>query len=1055
MEVVRTMSRLAIVCLCIPCMPLPSQTPSAPPLRPRILFTQEAMPALTAAAQGTGVRAAHYAQMATSASLPSGSPATGWQTYWALRHMLECAVRWRIEGHASARISALNVLVRGSFNVLNGIPVNPSSKPFVACVYPAVVGATFDLLYDELTSQERAAIVQYLESWINATYVATAPTGSYASHSGSVDNTSFSWDGGLVVALLAIWGEPSTNRPDIPGEIMQALLRLESGWKDAVSPGGSYDEGPGYALYGAEHSIRAAIAARQCGFPDVLFNTNVVRMPRWYGSLLMGTAFPWIGDSHDSHRGVDFDPVLYHVVGELEDSVGLWCLERIRAVAPVSSLTTTFSWSPMMTMWLYYPEGLNPLPPRVLSEFFPDNLNLAPAGQASWNKTNNHDGMGLGGSALLHNSHLSSHRPFAIHYMIRDEWTNHGHEDDGHVDVMSDGQFMIIDRGYADIPTKIGAQSTEHNICTVPGGEFMGSATNYFTPPAPDGRYLGECMARLLSRSMDYVRGDHRTMWMMNQANRTVVMVKDPGFPYALIIDQLMAGSGNVTYSQRWNTATPMTGLGTIASPWTIVRGGQALRGYNLGAAPVVLVPGSQSVQPSSGIVYYPNRLESSSANGTTYVTLFAPSGTLQGFGPLTAALPGTLGGEISLPGADVDRIIVGNGIAPAGDSRTIVHGRFGYVRMNSSGVATAYSLGEGVELIHDGIQLVMASETISLAQKAGIVEISRGLAVQGTAGPVVRFVPTQPVQEVRVDGEPATWSYLGGLVQVGSSEQWPLILDRCYTFTDGFLWDAVLVGGAAVVNGRVTGGSDAQVRVGAGVYFPTGSLHLGASWSGPAGTMGSIRLNSLDGVVKRMRVERTAGGVLCSVEIPSLPAIPLGLIPETGPEVRTVLHFDAMTGMAVLLDRFGVSWGTALLPPSLTPFTVTAEIMPGMALDNLTVHDSIEDGVNPQGVALWVLPDGRVGICIQKANPMSGALAFSVNQYILPEPVMIAWLVAANFTELILAGPAPPPGFPSQLREMAAESAIPAALFLPGIDYGMKLTSLNGATLRARFVPE
>jgi hypothetical protein len=612
----------------------------SPPPRPRLLFPASELSQIQSRAFTPGTPTADaYGNMVTSVSLSVPSNPLDWSFTRNVRRMTEVALRYRLTGNTAFAANARNALMA----VTNGVYPTGNNGPYALATLPCAIAITYDLIYDQLSAADRASVVARLEQWVNALQTGTNAVGSYGAYGGATDNYSFAWSAGIVMSLLAIWGE--TNRPNLLFDIQQNMQRIESGWKDGVSPDGSIDESYGYTNYGVLWALRSAIAVEHCGLGDYITGTNVLKTSRWLANSLIGNEFPWMGDSSPSHKGLRLDPIVYYAIDRTNDAETLEGIERIFAIEPISDIAVTWSFSPYITVLLRYPLGLTPSRPVTRSSFYRDNRNEAPA---QGNKLNNFFGVGLGGHAFLHNDTQASDEPLSALYNIRDEWMNHAHEDDGHIVMGTGGVQHYIDRGYAGGSA---AQSNAHNIVQVQGlASFGGNGNNYYSPPGSEGRFYGEKKAATFSRGFDYVRGDHRTMWQMNKADRTVAMIKDPVAPYAILIDVVDRNGSNQTYDEVFHSASSAVGTGSASNPMRVTRNGKQMRA-------VWLSPGNASVLSGGavsggGITSYVNRVR---ATGTEVAFVsthgpVAPSST----SPLPNPTAQTAGGIAQFSGTRI-----------------------------------------------------------------------------------------------------------------------------------------------------------------------------------------------------------------------------------------------------------------------------------------------------------------------------------------------------------------------------------------------------------------
>ena len=1043
--------------------------PTTPPSRPRLLFTGADIPAIQArTAVGGSIPAWAYGQMSSTASFQVGSAQATWQVYRSMRFMVENAIKARISNSASSRASALNLLIRGGINAISYLTPTGSNKPYVESTYPCAIATTFDLLYDDLTPAERATIVTELQAWIGALETGQAGPGGFWQYTGATDNQSFSWYTGLIFSYLAIWGEPGVNSATIPQTVETLLARLESGYRDTVSPDGSYDENSGYAHYGAMYSIRAARAAINCGFPDHVGGTNVDNMPRWFGALLMGNGYAWTGDSSPSHRGIEFDPVLYWPVSRGLDALGFWSLERVRAAENISVDTSTFAFSAFMELVMNYPDSatLSPQQPEVLSGFFRDNLNIAPTGAPNWNKLNNNPAIGEGGSAWLHNSPASGWAEFGLHYIIRDEWMNHSHEDDGHVDIMTAGRLLVIDRGYATPGTWNHAQSTHHNIVTVGGQDFLGSGNSHYHAPMPEGRFLGALAGKLLSPTFDYVHGTHEFMWMMERAERTVMLFKDQNAPFAVIMDEVRKDSGTSTYEQRWNTTSAMSGSGTASNPVTVSSSAGSLRATYLEPTSVTVTNGGSGV--NSGTAYNANRVLVPGTGDTMILSVWSPNQANSTM-PLTAPSANAKGGVLTWPSNLVDKFIAPMDGNPVSDFETSADGAFAWIRSLATGQMTEWAIAEGSSLTHGNDVLLASPEPITCVARDGEIWISRALdATPSTNVPYTTFFVPFTVTRVHYDGADVPFTQTGADVSIGAAPlppppppppTPPITDDRHYTFTEANLLDGIVDGSVVAFEGgiRAEGGS-ATFRPLEGRMYPNQPLSISVDvkplWQGIGGSLGALRLSSPGGNGDLASIElfEAPGNELFTYATHPLAAPTFALVPALTAEgsVRMTVLYDPSTGQVGILDRMGRVVGSALFPPYSGDIEISLVMTETAQYDNFSVYDSAEDGVTPQGTVVWLYPDLRMGFAVQAPTVMaSTSLQFFVGSVPLSHLSVLSWLGTFGFQELVVL-PQLPAGTvaPLTIREVVFESAMPAVFQTPGIPYIFNVTTAAGVNL-------
>ncbi len=1060
------MTKLVLLLLMSYCLALHAQDafpqPTTPPARPRLLFSATQLASVQQRIAVPGSRAASaYAALSSSYGFQCGT-ATGacpggsqesWRVYRTLRFMTEQAFRWRVSGDAAAGSSAKALLCSGTWNCVNVLTPTGLSG-YVNASYPAAMAIAYDLIHPLLTPAERTTVVAKLELWVAALLLGSSGVGPLSSYDGATDNHSFALATGISMTLLAIWGD--STLPLIPQTVSTWLDFLRDGLNDAISMDGSVDEAYGYACYGNVYSLNALIAGMNCGFGDRIAGTNILKTPRWYAHSIIGNTFSWMGDSGPTHRGLRFDPVLYYAVARENDAVGLNGLLRIETLQPIDANASTFAFSAWIPVVLHYPESLAPQAPAQPSAFFRDNLNQVPTGQsAQWNKTHNYEEQGTGGLALLHTG-ASGAAAFDVCHIIRDEWMNHAHEDDGHLSLAAGGVAHFIDRGYAQNGGAFAnAQHSDHNIVTVQGAAAYGGA-NHFNPPGTEGRFNGTRVASLfaMGSGVDYIRGSHAAMWMMQQAERSILLVRDAAQPFMVVLDGVQAnGTGAVTMEQRWNSAGPASGSGTVASPMLVTSAGVALRSVWLDG-PVSVIPGAAATSPYSGINYWPHVVSAPATGLKTFMSVHGV-GTLQQYVPAVQPVLGTVGGSFSM-GGQTHKILARATNGTLGDAETNTDGRMLWLRKAATGALNGYALLEGSSMNYAGWSLVSSTQPLCVSVCDGRVSVQR-IGTSTVPVEVSLHIPFGwPVNSVYVEGVATLYSQTGTRLIIGGGAATPVLWGssaRFHTFTEAQWLDGTPSSALVpTTDGRVTASSGtATFRLRGGTGWHQGNMWIGCDVQAVGAinsVAGSIRLGSTSGGAEILdaSLRRVAGGV--AVDVPLALGGSASVIYPASGEVRVALAWNSTSGMVQFYNRTGQLMGSILRPPvndaqQYVTFTTTAAGI----LDDCSAYDSAHAASRGEGVSVWVLPSGRLGWSVCAPNYL-GALGYSIEAggWSIPAEMIGAFLTAGQFQEQVALVSGAPPA--SGLEEVAFESQVPLVTTAPGIPYNVAFVSAAGSLL-------
>ena len=1018
---------------------------------PRLLFTASDVPALQVKVNATGSPAAgSYAAMVSSASLVTSSNQFAYAVYRGLRRMTETAFRYQMTGYGPYGDSAKTALLQYC------AWLNPTSdKAYLSSTYPCALALTFDMVHDRLSTSERATVVATLETWVTTMLNGTNGWTNYASFAHAVDNYSMAWCTGIALTLMAIEGESSY--PNLQGLITDNLDKLEAGWNDAISPDGSVDEAYGYANYGNLYSINAGVAALNCGYGDRLANKNILRTPRWLGASFSGDTFTWIGDSSPGHKGNRIDPIAYYGLTrpETADPAALWSLNRVFAVEPVSGSTPSHAFSPFLHHVLYYPHTLIEQRPEVLSGFFRDNLNQ---GTAWSNKLQAYPEIGDGGHAFLHNATDPSWVDMSAFYMIRDEWMTHNHEDDGHLALAAGGVWQYLDIGYAESGSWSGAQTTDHNIVLVQGEPgFGGNANNYYSPPGTNGRFLGRKLDAMMSPWMDYVRGDHANMWMMELAQRSVILMKDANLPYMILVDRVRKDGAQHTYEEVFHAAGPANGAGTASNPMTITAGGQTLRASWLSPANVNVAAGTQA--SNSGITYWRNRVMATGSE-VTFLSVHGvtvPMSTM----PLGSPLANTAGGVLDF-GAHTDTILIREGAGAIGDqaTNTSADAWFAWVR-EQSGQLDSWAVGEGMSFSRGGTTVLASNKVVTAVARDGRIFIQT-VDGSGTAGLALTMATPFVVTELVIDGQAEAFTQLGGETTFGGgsggSLPSPSDDDRAYTFTHSYLWDLVPSANACFDHGVVssTGGI-------AGLAFKGGAalggrplslgMHLRFLAGASAGDAGlELKSVTADGAVLTVQAEPAStttyrlrialgGASLGNV------LVPYGLGGTWG---RFYLRIDPATRSLQIRDAVDAPLATFTAFMLSQTFQVTAHVSEFAEVDDLTLFDSGEDGLTPQGVAFYCNQYGYGGAVLRAPTLLSMQDFHSVyNGAFINRAFETSWFVNGFLEEFLLNAHVPfGTVAPWTFEEAGLEFGVEAISILSGDTTGFWFKTASGREL-------
>jgi len=551
---------------------------------------------------------------------------------------------------------------------------------------------------------------------------------------------------------------------------------------------------------------------------------------------------------------------------------------------------------------------------------------------------------------------------------------------------------------------------------------------------------------------MDYVHGSHANMWMMQTAERSVIMIKDPQKPYSILVDHVDKGSGTQVYEEIFHCGGYASGQGTLASPMTVSVGG--VTGKSVWLAPAGVSRTQTSSGTNASTPYWRNKITASGTD-VTFVSIHGktmPSSTT----PLISPLPNTRGATLSF-GAYSDTILVRNDNGAMGDNATQATGQFVWLRKSGSAI-TAWSVGESTVVTHLGTALVTASEKVTAAARAGrvFVDTETGDGVQGVS--LSLYTPFM-VTEFVVDGQQQPIAqYANTLVLGGTPLPTPSDDDRLYTFRDGYFWDAANVSPNLVVaNDQVfstSGWGGFRLKGGAWIGGRPISLGLTVDFSGGGVGAAGFKLESVAGT----------GDVLVAMASPNNSTTFALNLSQAGTFVGQVVlpydlsgvrgrfycYYSPVTGTVQVQDGHGAPLGSFSVNAVPGTFQVRLVLNDACQIDDVSFFDSAEDGVTPQGVVFWANQIGVAGFAIRTPNLIGIQGWNSVHNGQYGDTWLTQYWFALGGLQEVFAIAYTPVGSPvaATLEEAAWEFAVPAVNTTAGESTGIRVLSASGLDL-------
>ena len=527
-----------------------------------------------------------------------------------------------------------------------------------------------------------------------------------------------------------------------------------------------------------------------------------------------------------------------------------------------------------------------------------------------------------------------------------------------------------------------------------------------------------------------------------------------------MVLDQVRKSPGYHTYEQRWHAAGPLTGSGSVADPAVVSSGGATLRGVWLEPPQVNVVQGGQ--QSNAGITFHDNRVLVPGTSDTTILNLWY-SGSLQGAAPLPGATANTRGATLTWSADRVDKIMAPIQAGVAADAEHTLDGCFAWLRRDAAGQTIAYAVGESVSLVQSGAALLTSDEPISAVIQGSEIWATRSVGADPAVLPHVTLRVPGAVSRVVLDGADVPFVQSGDTVSIGAPPpppppaSPPATKDRFYSFTDGQALDAVLSGPAEMLNGfLMAAGGEVTLQPCGGDAYPAKPLWISLELGLSRGYLGRLSFESV-GLTPQIASLDLIGTPTADILVTSqtLLAPPMNVTVPRAPSMHTRVSvvFRPTLGTVDILDRFGAVVGSGVCGVLSQDFKVTLSLEDGTVIDNLGVYDSAENGVDPMGVAVWLLPDGRIGFAVQSPVVIGTSAAMTVGGSAVPGWMASLWFNVNGLKELLVLDHAPPPWttLPAGWRELAFETVVPGAVpVVPGVIYGVSGHTAAGIVVQA-----
>ena len=413
--------------------------------------------------------------------------------------------------------------------------------------YPKAFAFAYDWLYDLMTDDERALIVDKLEVWCQALNEHTE---------------AWWWKNALIncgaipvgaLGLLCLAIENDSDHPDMQKWIDSVTRRLRDNYFTySWRPNGICTEGPCYAHY-HKNATMYGEALRRIGGEDIISGTGVLK-------AMIYQRFQWqpqggcgpIGDNTDYGRRV-FQSIYLLGIGEMQDRAGLWTFD---------TFTDRRRLNPVLA-FIFYPVDLNPESPGQIdlpvSKYFEITENRA--------------------GYLISRSEWDNDRAAYFSFVTRYGEVNHQHYD------MNTFLFNAFDTKFATHENiyrygdDLHGADLEHNIIIVDDG---GMPLKDRSSAGDDCSLNGYMTGVGTGHFADYVRGDARLSYADRsvesstpavRAERTGAFVKQGPNPYVVMVDDFQKSeTEDHDYHWQWYSQVMELGGGdgTLSNPFIL-----------------------------------------------------------------------------------------------------------------------------------------------------------------------------------------------------------------------------------------------------------------------------------------------------------------------------------------------------------------------------------------------------------------------------------------------------------------------------------------------------
>lgn len=362
------------------------------------------------------------------------------------------------------------------------------------------------------------------------------------------------------------------------------------------NPGGDYEAGSTYEVYGAGPQFIFASALERLKNTDIVTGKNVMQMWDYFTYAWMANGkYAYYGDN--SGKSLLIGEFLYILdkhkrKGSNKIPAWLWTWNKVRGTGIAQNDWGLFKDFDYIGMVLWYPQGVEAKSPNEISDYPKSSLLLSETAKTNVNP---------GGMASFRNE-WGEQNSVTLWLVNRYRWQGHEHYDPNHFIFSAYGEELISNKNEHTYQEDLRGQLSQQNsvmidkqISDIPKyktyktgmGSSLGKFYDFFTHPLgdlllSDSKYPHSDFS---SQPRLQVAGVGAAFWATSeekvdpivQADRTILFPKQFSLePYIIMYDRFNKDNGNHTYT--WQSYivpgyTSLNGDGTSASPITFQKG--------------------------------------------------------------------------------------------------------------------------------------------------------------------------------------------------------------------------------------------------------------------------------------------------------------------------------------------------------------------------------------------------------------------------------------------------------------------------------------------------